>query len=288
MVAAVGATAAFQAPSAAGQVILVGAHLDSVSAGPGINDNGSGVAALIELAREVGSSDAPANMMRFAWWTASEQGTAGSEVYAYSLAFDEMDDLAMYLDLDSIASTNYVYGVLDGDLSDTEDASDPTLDPWFMAEGSTEIEAAFTDYFASQGISSQPMPLTGTPDYNPFINIGIPVGGLFSGEAGLKTVAEAETFGGTAGQAYDPCYHMACDDMDNIDQDVLLTNAAAISSVARQFAGQATLFQGNTAARRPMARRPMARKAGSVSRSAQKASPGYDRFHGDRHLRSSE
>jgi Zn-dependent M28 family amino/carboxypeptidase len=87
--------------------------------------------------------------------------------------------------------------------------------------GSGQIESVFTDYFASQGLESAPTQFSGRSDYGPFIAVGIPAGGLFSGAEGVKTEEEAAIYGGTAGEAYDPCYHEACDDFDNISTKAL-------------------------------------------------------------------
>ncbi|HKY53991.1 MAG TPA: M28 family peptidase, partial [Anaerolineales bacterium] len=73
----------------------------------------------------------------------------------------------------------------------------------------------FLDYFASQGLVNEPTPFNGRSDYGPFIAVGIPAGGLFTGAEGIKTATQASVYGGTAGQQYDPCYHLACDTFDN-------------------------------------------------------------------------
>ena len=82
--------------------------------------------------------------------------------------------------------------------------------------GSANIETVFLDYFASQGLATEPTEFDGRSDYFGFINNGIPAGGLFTGAEGIKTAAQAAIFGGTAGEAFDPCYHQACDTIDNV------------------------------------------------------------------------
>ena len=99
--------------------------------------------------------------------------------------------------------------------------------------GSGNIESVFTDYFASQGLASEPTAFDGRSDYGPFIAAGIPAGGLFSGAEDEKTAAQAAIYGGIAGDAYDECYHSACDTIDNVDETVLdqMADAAAHATV---------------------------------------------------------
>jgi Zn-dependent M28 family amino/carboxypeptidase len=188
-------------------VVMAGAHLDSVVAGPGINDNGSGSAAILETALELAKTK-PTNQLRFAWWGAEELGLLGSEFYVDSLSQAERDRIALYLNFDMVGSPNYVRFVYDGD----DSVGDGNVGP----AGSAAIEKLFVDYFASQGLASDPTDFSGRSDYGPFIaaGVGIPSGGLFTGAEGVKTARQAEIYGGVAGVAYDPCYHQACDSLD--------------------------------------------------------------------------
>jgi Zn-dependent M28 family amino/carboxypeptidase len=192
-------------------VIMLGAHLDSVPAGPGINDNASGSAALIEIARAV-SSCAPTRKLRFAWWGAEEVGLVGSGVYVDSLDQMQRDAIALYLNLDMVASPNWVRFRYDGDGS-----AFGTPGPM----GSAELEQVFLDWFDGLGLPSDESPFDGRSDYGPFVEAGIAAGGLATGAEGTKSPLQAETYGGMAGEAYDACYHAACDDIDNVDLDVL-------------------------------------------------------------------
>ena len=196
------------------RVIVVGAHLDSVPAGPGINDNGSGTAAILEIA-EVFAAQArvPRNKLRFMWYGAEEFGLVGSTFYVNSLNQAERNKIELMLNFDMVGSPNFVRFVYDGNNS-----SFPAAPPAVQVgpPGSGAIEQVFLDYFASQGLASEPTPFNGRSDYGPFITIaGIPAGGLFTGAEGVKTAAQAATYGGTAGQQYDPCYHLACDTYEN-------------------------------------------------------------------------
>jgi Zn-dependent M28 family amino/carboxypeptidase len=218
-------------------VVMVGAHLDSVNQGPGINDNGSGSAAILEVAEEMAKVK-PRNKVRFAWWSAEESGLIGSGYYVNSLPQSERDKIALYLNFDMVGSPNPVRFVYDGDNS----AGGGSVGPM----GSDVIEGLFVDYFNSQGLASQPTPFNGRSDYGPFIapGVGIPAGGLFTGAEGIKTAAQAETFGGVAGVAYDPCYHASCDTIANLDGTVLHQNADAIAHATIWFAQNTSAVNG--------------------------------------------
>ena len=193
-------------------VIVIGAHLDSVSRGPGINDNGSGSAAILEIA-EVFAEQArvPRNKLRFAWWGAEELGLIGSTYYVNNLSQAERDKIELNLNFDMIGSPNFVRFIYDGNNSAFPVGTGVQAGP----AGSGAIEQVFIDYFASQGLQSEPTPFNGRSDYGPFILNGIPAGGLFTGAEGIKTAAQAAAYGGTTGQPYDPCYHLACDTYAN-------------------------------------------------------------------------
>jgi Zn-dependent M28 family amino/carboxypeptidase len=205
----------------AGRVLVVGAHLDSVVAGPGINDDGSGTATNLEIAVQLAKLKIkPRQKIRFAFWGAEEAGLLGSEHYVASLSDTQLTKIFANLNFDMVGSPNYVRFVYDGDGSATG-----TAGPY----GSDQIETLFNDYFADRGLATDPTAFNGRSDYGPFIDAGIPAGGLFSGAEGKKTEAQAAVYGGTAGEAYDSCYHAACDDIDNLNPKALaeLGDAAA-------------------------------------------------------------
>ena len=195
-------------------VIVVGAHLDSVGVGAGINDNGSGSAGILEIAEQL-SGVRLRNKIRFVWFSAEESGLLGSEAYVASLPPSERSKIAAMLNFDMIGSPNFVRFVYDGDLSDSEPPAGGA------PAGSAEIEKLFLDYFASQGLATRPTAFDGRSDYGPFIEAGIPAGGLFTGAEGIKTQEEAQVFGGVAGQQYDPCYHLGCDRLTNLSTTAL-------------------------------------------------------------------
>ncbi len=166
----------------AGKTVVVGAHLDSVVDGPGINDNGSGSSTILEIAEEMAADKAPANPVRFAFWGAEESGLLGSEHYVASLSAAELSKIGLNLNYDMLGSPNFVRFVYDGDGSMTPD--DPEDGG---PAGSADIEQTFLRYFASQGLATEPTAFDGRSDYGPFIAAGIPAGGLFSGAEVIKT-----------------------------------------------------------------------------------------------------
>ncbi|MFE9364029.1 M28 family metallopeptidase [Streptomyces sp. NPDC006978] len=192
------------------QVLMAGSHLDSVTSGAGINDNGSGSAAVLETALAVSRARlAPDKHLRFAWWGAEELGLVGSKYYVNNLATAERSKLAGYLNFDMIGSPNPGYFVYD---------DDPV------------IEQTFKDYYAGLSIPTEiETEGDGRSDHAPFKNAGVPVGGLFSGADYTKTSAQAQKWGGTAGQAFDRCYHSSCDTTANINDTALDRNSDAIA-----------------------------------------------------------
>jgi len=195
------------------KVVVVGAHLDSVVAGPGINDNGSGTATNLEIAEQMAALKVkPRQKVRFAFWGAEEPGLLGSEHYVANLSDTELGKIYANLNFDMLGSPNYARFVYDGDGSGPGDAGPP---------GSDQIEGVFNAYFASQNLASEPTAFDGRSDYGPFIAVGIPAGGLFSGAEGIKTPAQAAAYGGTAGAPYDSCYHAACDTTNNLSTAAL-------------------------------------------------------------------
>ena len=194
------------------RVVVVGAHLDSVPRGPGINDNGSGSGAILEIAEVFAAQERqPRNKLRFMWYGAEEFGLLGSEAYVDSLSQAQRDRIMAMVNFDMVGSPNYVRFVYDGDNSDFPVGPGAAAGP----PGSAYLESLFVEYFNSVGLASDPTPFSGRSDYGPFIDVGIPAGGLFTGAEGVKTAAQANVYGGVAGVSYDPCYHLACDTYDN-------------------------------------------------------------------------
>ena len=192
----------------ADNVVMAGAHLDSVIQGPGINDNASGSAALLEIALSLSKLE-PQNTLRFAWWAAEEQGLVGSEDYVAGLSQPELDRIAAYLNFDMISSPNFIYGVYDAD-----ESSFPAPAGVPIPEGSVALEDLFETYFTWQGIPYEDSEFSGRSDYQAFILNDIPASGLFTGAEVPKTEQQEAIWEGVTGEQYDPCYHLACDSLD--------------------------------------------------------------------------
>ena len=208
-------------------VVVAGAHLDSVQAGPGINDNGSGASVLLEVAEQM-ARVRPRNKVRFIWFAAEETGLVGSTAYVNDLSQSDREKIALYLNFDMVGSPNHVLFIFDGDDSDGVGlGSGP--------DGSAQIEALFEQFYDERGLPHKGTDLDGLSDYRPFILVDIPAGGLFTGAAGIKTPEEAALWGGTAGQQYDPCFHQACDTFDNNNNAALDVNADAAAYAILQY-----------------------------------------------------
>ncbi len=189
------------------RIVVIGSHLDSVRSGPGINDNGSGTATNLTIAEKYATLGmVPKNKLRFIWFGAEEFGLVGSEYYVNSLTAQERSKIMAMLNFDMVGSPNYARFVYDGDNS-----SNVETNGFRGPEGSGYLEKVFLDYFGALTMRSHPTAFDGRSDYGPFIEHGIPAGGLFSGAERRKTAAMAAIYGGTVGMSYDPCYHKACD-----------------------------------------------------------------------------
>lgn len=224
------------------RTVVVGAHLDSVAEGPGINDNGSGSAATLETAIQLAKSKTRVeNRVRFAFWGGEEDGLVGSNHYVDQLDAAGIAGTLLNLNFDMVGSPNFGRFIYDGD-GDAFDLSGPT--------GSAVIEEVFEDYFASQNLTTAPTEFSGRSDYAAFIANHIPAGGLFTGAEGLKTDEEAALFGGTAGAPYDACYHAECDDITNVNRTVLDQMSDAVAHSVLTFARtDADLRSGGAQAR---------------------------------------
>lgn len=208
-------------------VVMAGAHLDSVPEGSGINDNGSGSAAILETALMMAKSN-PENTIRFGWWAAEEQGLVGSADYVNGLTPEERERIALYMNYDMVGSPNYVFMVYDADQS-TFEAPVP------VPPGSAAIEDVYESYYTMVGEPYDDTEFSGRSDYEAFILSGIPSSGLFTGAEEVKTPEQAALWGGTAGEWFDPNYHQAGDDLSNIDPHALEVNSDLIAFAMLTF-----------------------------------------------------
>jgi aminopeptidase S len=209
----------------ANNVIMAGGHLDSVTAGPGINDNGSGSAALLEIALTIARQDyTPEKRIRFGWWGAEERGLIGSTFYVNNLPSAERARIKGYVNFDMIGSPNAGYFVYSA-------SGQPS--------GSLALQQVLQEPFATMGVPTELTSVGGRSDHAAFANAGIPIGGLFTGAEVTKTSAQAQKWGGTAGQAFDRCYHASCDTTSNINVTALDRNADAIAYAVWELSAEA-------------------------------------------------
>ncbi|OKI39654.1 peptidase M28 [Streptomyces sp. CB03578] len=209
----------------ADQVVMFGAHLDSVSAGPGINDNGSGSATLLENALVLAQKNPTLTKhVRFAWWTDEEQGLNGSKFYVGRLSSAEKSAIKGYYNFDMVGSTNGGYFI-----NNVNSATAAPLKAYWTSlnlapEENTEGQGRSDDYSFQQG--------------------GIPTSGYAAGASARKTSAQAAKWGGTANAAYDACYHSSCDTTANISATVLDRSADGVAyAIWKQAVGGDTPAQ---------------------------------------------
>ena len=216
------------------RTLIVGAHLDSVPEGPGINDDGSGTATDLEIAQQMSELGIkPVNRVRFMWFAREEQGLLGSTDYADRLGKKGASKINAMLDFDMLASPNYAELIYDGDGSEFGVAG---------PNGSGQIERVFQKFFDARGEYTERIPFDGRSDYDEFTVVGIPAGGIFTGAEEHKDAFEADPsrWGGVVsvgpeGQ-YDPCYHQPCDTYENINDHVLGIMSDAVAHAVLTFA----------------------------------------------------
>lgn len=197
----------------ADNIVMLGAHSDSVTAGPGINDDGSGTISLLEVATQL-SKFKVQNKVRFAWWAAEEEGLLGSNYYAENLTPEENLQVRLFMDYDMMASPNYEYEVYDANNIDNP-------------KGSEELKNLYIDYYTSHGLNYTLIPFDGRSDYVGFIEHGIPGGGIATG---------AEKNNAENGEVLDRCYHQLCDDLTNVAWDAFLVNTKLIAHSVGTYA----------------------------------------------------
>ena len=208
------------------KVVMAGAHLDSASEGPGLNDNISAAAAVLRIAKELGADHTGVkNAVRFAFWGAEERVLVGSNYYAQNLSAQERADIAMYLNAELIAGSNFGRFVVDSRTAST---------------GSGAPTDALIEYYAMRDVPIQILPPKSIKsDDEPIMALGIPTGAITGGTMGVKTPAQAALWGGTAGQQFDPCYHQICDNLASINRPELVVNSRAMAWVVGAFASGA-------------------------------------------------
>ena len=224
----------FQPPSLDEPYVMLGGHADSVFDGGGLNDNGSGISAILSIAKQNANQDLP---IRYAFWGGEELGLLGSYHFISNALPEELQNISSYINLDMIASPNFARMIYDGDGS---------LSNMRGPNHSDEIEALFEAHFDEQNLHHQPTPFDGRSDYGPFIDVGIAAGGLFTGAEGIKSQSEEDMYGGDAGEPYDDCYHESCDDILNINDevfgDMILATFSVLNNLVDNTLSQYTII----------------------------------------------
>lgn len=214
-------------------VIVVGAHLDGPRAGPGINDNGSGVAAVLETALQLGPLAPVNNAVRFVFWGAEEDGLNGVLDYVFGMDSDQLNDIALYLNFTMLASPNAGFFTDDGDQSGPPGAGVTFAD---VPEGSAGIERTLDGYLNLAGKRPADMPLNARADYHPFMVAGVPVGGMTTGGSQPKTTVQARLWGGQAGVPFDANYQSPRDTVDAINREALAVMGSGVAFAVGSYA----------------------------------------------------
>jgi aminopeptidase S len=218
------------------RVVMVGAHLDSVRQGPGINDNGSGVAALLQIATRLGGAPPISSAVRLAFWGSEEDDLEGSRYYVRTLSRSDLNDILLYLNLDMLASPNAGYFVQGG-----EGRTGAQVGP----RGSAQVACVLVEQLAATGVVARTVAFDDESDYAPFIKAGVPSAGLWSGDSKNKTGKQARRWGGRAGGPFDPHYHTRRDRLDRIDRTALDRFTRAAAGAVARFAGSAQAHAGS-------------------------------------------
>jgi Zn-dependent M28 family amino/carboxypeptidase len=218
------------------RTVVVGGHLDSVYAGPGINDDGSGVSTMMETAQQMAALGiTPVNKVRFIFFSGEEEGLLGSDYYVSQLTTKQIKNTSVMLDFDMLASANYARFIYDGN-GDEQGFAGPN--------GSGIVEQVFKDFWDSQGLAYETIPFDGRSDYDAFTTAGIPAGGIFAGAEDIKQPYQVPLYGGTAGVAFDPCYHQLCDTLANINKRGLDEHSDAAVNAILTFAQTPSAVNG--------------------------------------------
>ena len=214
-------------------VVMVGAHLDGPRGGPGINDNGSGVAAVLETALQLGPLPPVNNAVRFVFWGADQDGPNGAMDYVFGLDAERLNDIALYLDFVMLGSANAGFFTDDGDQSGPPGEGVSAAD---VPEGSAGIERTLGGYLYLAGKRPADMPLSTRTDYRPFMVAGVPIGGMTAGASQTKTTVQARLWGGRPGVWFDPNYQSARDTVGNINREALAVMGSGVAYAVGDYA----------------------------------------------------
>ncbi|HEX5740086.1 MAG TPA: M28 family peptidase [Pilimelia sp.] len=178
-------------------VVFLGAHLDGVPAGPGINDDGSGSAALIAVAEQVAKSDLrPTKRLRLGWWGAEELGLVGSAHYTRNLPAEDRTKIDVYLNFDMVGAKGTT--------------------TWGVYKQGPTYNAMWKEYFRGKNIGTRDVDYGNRSDHGSFMRINVAVSGIGSGS--------------------DSCYHKACDTVSNVDARTMGVTTNAIAHMTWKLA----------------------------------------------------
>ncbi|MCB9779771.1 MAG: M28 family peptidase [Alphaproteobacteria bacterium] len=207
------------------RVVLVGAHLDTVRGAPGVNDNGTGVVAVIGLAEALTFAPEPATaQVQVILWDWEEAGVLGSQRFVQAMSDELAAATVAYVNVDMIGSPNGIRMILDD-----EDAE-------ALSPGSAALAATAGGWLEDYGLPWEAYDLERNSDHIWFIDRGIPITSFWAGAGGEKSAAQADVYGGTADEPMDSCYHTACDDLGNVQTDFALQLTGAATHLVGELA----------------------------------------------------
>ena len=219
----------------ADRTVVVGGHLDSVYEGPGINDDGSGVATMLETAEQMATLGIkPLNKVRFIFFSGEEQGLLGSDYYVSQLTKKQIQNIPAMLDYDMLASPNYA-------------ASSTTVTATSTASPGRRLRpdrAGVQELLGQPGPRLRDHPVRRALGLRRLHRAGIPAGGIFAGAEDIKQPYQVALYGGTAGVAFDKCYHQLCDDLTNINNQGLSEHSDAAIHAILTFAQTTSAVNG--------------------------------------------
>jgi len=213
--------------------IIIGSHLDSAKKSPGINDNASGSSANLEIAILFSNLGKTKNKLKFCWWSADELGFGGSYFFLKDQSDADRKLIIANVNIDVIASPNKFHGIFD--------ATTIWMNPNVKIK-STYIMNLFVQHMITQ---KQPYDLVPYKrlsvgsgpfyEFGHFIDFGIPSCSMYAGVNVIKTSKMRSKYGGIANAKYDPCYHLPCDDINNIDMTTFLLIGNAYFNVVENL-----------------------------------------------------
>ena len=215
--------------------ILVGAHYDSVKMGPGINDNASGVAVLLEIMQQFATQKIqPKNTLQLAFWDSEEEGIAGSRAYVQQLTAAQLKTTKAYINLDMVGTQKPEVLVLDADRSTVDELEQQLKQSDMQAEdyqavlsglraipshaGDLALEKALNAFYRPREVQpKEDLSILTASDTAPFLG-KLPVA-MISYTHEQMQGDELE---------FIPCYHKSCDRIDKVDAKSMQLAAHAV------------------------------------------------------------